>query len=238
MLRNEFFAGLRDNLPFMPGAIAFGLLAGAVSVQSGLTEFQAILLSAALFAGNSQIVALQLLTGGAPGIIAVLACGVVNLRHVMYGMSLAPHVREVPSGWKAMMAFLMVDNVYALSSARYNSAQPPMSWPLKRAYYFGSGLISFGCWLVASVVGAVVGARIPASWQLDVIPSLGMISIIVPNIKDRPALLAAMISGVLATLLNNLPLRAGVLIAGAIAMGGGLMYEQLRSNRAERSARV
>ena len=216
MLRSEFIAGLRDNLPFLPGAIAFGLLAGAVSVQSGLSELQAILLSCALFAGNSQIVSLQLLAGGAPAVIALLACGVVNLRHVMYGMSLAPHVREAPSRWKALMAFLMVDNVYALSVARYNAAQPALSWPVKRAYYFGTALMGYAFWVLPCILGAVVGARIPPSWQLDIIPSLGMISIIVPNIKDRPSLIAAAVSAVLATALNDLPLREVCLLRVAL----------------------
>lgn len=237
MQRAAFLAGLRDNLPFMPGTIAFGLLAGAVSVQSGLTQFQAMFLSTILFAGNSQIVALQLFSGGAPWIIAVLACGVVNLRHVMYGMSLGPHVREAPTRWKLLMAFLMVDNVYGLSHAHFAGDGRVLDWGTKRAYYFGTALLGYAIWVAACIAGAVLGTGIPPSWQLDAIPSLGMIAIIVPNVKDCPALLAALVSVVLATLLNDLPLRVGVLIAGGVAMLVGLALEQVALDRAERGTR-
>lgn len=226
--RAEFIAGAKAQLPFIPGVVAFGLLTGAVTVSSGLSDVQTIVLSTFLFAGNSQVVSMQLYAGGAPVLVVVLACLVVNLRHLMYGMSLAPHFRDLPLGLKMLLAFLMVDQVFALSLKRYTRDAQPLPRDLRVAYYLGVALLAMACWALPCAAGALVGARLPPSWRLDLIPSLGLIALIVPNLRDMPALAAAGASAVAATLLNFIPLRGGVLIAGVLAIVVGLAVEARR----------
>ncbi len=221
MNRAAFWDGVRDNAPFLPGAVAIGLIAGATTVTSGFSVAASIIVSGSMFAGNAQIVAMQLFAASAPLIIVILAAAVVNLRHLMYGMSLGPHIRTLPLIKRIAIGYFMVDNAYALSIRKFDAMNDGEKW----GYYMGISVVGWTVWTLACVAGAFIGARVPASWQLDVAPSLGMLSLIVPNLRDRPSILAAVLAAILSTLLNPLPLRVGLLIAGFIAMLFGLWIE-------------
>ena len=62
----EFWSGVRQELPLIVGVAPFGLVYGVLGVASGLTELQTILLSSILFAGASQVVFVQLLEMAPP----------------------------------------------------------------------------------------------------------------------------------------------------------------------------
>ena len=79
-VRAEFWQGFRDNIAFQGGALAFGILTGSVSVASGLSPFQAIMFSGAMYAGNSQIVGMQLFADGAPALIVIVRVQTSNNR--------------------------------------------------------------------------------------------------------------------------------------------------------------
>ena len=62
----EFWSGVKQELPLIVGVAPFGLVYGVLGIASGLTELQTILLSSILFAGASQVVFVQLLANGVP----------------------------------------------------------------------------------------------------------------------------------------------------------------------------
>ena len=83
----EFWSGVKQELPLIVGVAPFGLVYGVLGIASGLTELQTILLSSILFAGASQVVFVQLLANGVPSLIVGTSVSVVNLRHSLYSAS-------------------------------------------------------------------------------------------------------------------------------------------------------
>ena len=52
-----FRVGAMDLMPAAPGIAAWGLMTGVAMVQSGLSTFEALLMSLIVFAGSSQLAA-------------------------------------------------------------------------------------------------------------------------------------------------------------------------------------
>jgi len=172
-------------------------------------------MSLLVFAGSAQFLAMQLIGSSAPALVLLLTTLVVNLRHVLYGISLAPHMESLSKGWKWLLAYFLTDEVYAISITRYNQ-EGAASIPNLHWFYVGSGLTLWLCWQGSTAIGMLFGSQIPASWGLDFAIALTFIALVVPAIADKATILAALVGGFAAVLLAGLPLKLG-LIAAALA---------------------
>ena len=97
--------GARDTVPMLIGALPFGLIFGTLAVASGLSLPATLLMSALVFAGSAQFIAVSLVASGAGLVVLLLTTFIVNLRHMLYSASLMSHVRHLPQRWKIPLAF-------------------------------------------------------------------------------------------------------------------------------------
>lgn len=228
--RSEFIQGMKDISPILLGVVPFGLIAGVTAVSVGLSVAQAIGMSFFVVAGAAQLAALELIQNGALVGIILLTVGIINLRHVMYSATLAPHLRDLSFGWRLFLPYLMVDQVFLLSSLRYNK-EPDM--PYKRWYYLGLAFAILTVWHSSSIVGALLGTQIPPAWGLDFTIPLVFMVLIFPSITDRPTLLAAIVGGIVAVLLRDLPFNLGFIIAALLGILSGIGADQLTGSHKE-----
>lgn len=98
---------------------------------------------------------------------AAAAALVVNARHVMYSAALAPTFRHQPRWFRWLGPYVLIDQVFALSSSHLDD--DPARF---RRYYLTAGLFFFGCWQAAVALGVVLGPVVPASWALDFAPAV------------------------------------------------------------------
>ena len=91
--KSEFWAGARDILPLVVGAIPFGIIFGTLATTSGLSVGATLAMSAFVFAGSSQFIAVGLVAAKTGWLLIVLTTFVVNLRHLLYAVSLLPYVK-------------------------------------------------------------------------------------------------------------------------------------------------
>lgn len=84
----EFIAGAKAILPLVVGMIPFGIIFGTLA-EGSLSSSAAIAMSALVFAGSAQFIALGLLSTGTAFSIIILTTFVVNLRHLLYSMSVS-----------------------------------------------------------------------------------------------------------------------------------------------------
>ncbi|WP_224333925.1 AzlC family ABC transporter permease [Haloprofundus halobius] len=115
----ELRAGIRDVLPLFLGIVPFAVVFGVAAVDAGLTAVQAVGLSVFVFAGAAQLATLELLAANAAVPVVVLTAVVINLRMLMYSASIAPYFRSLAGRSKAVMAYFLTDQAYALSVAHY-----------------------------------------------------------------------------------------------------------------------
>ena len=225
--RSEFLAGVRALLPILLGTSPFGMIYGVAAVQAGLPVAVAIGMSLIVFAGTSQFIAAQLFGSGTPGLIIVLTTFVVNLRHMLYSASVAPYVRHLSPLWKYLLAFLLTDEAYAVSIIYYErNASPPADETHRHWYFLGAGLTLWVSWQISTAVGVLLGQKVPGSWSLDFTLALTFIALLIPVLRDRPSVLAALAAGIVALAAHGLPYNLGLMFAVLVGIAFGVLAER------------
>ena len=230
--RSEFWAGVRATIPLIVGAAPFGLIFGALAVNSGLSLPAAAGFSAIVFAGSAQFIAAGLVASGVGVGFIVLTTLIVNLRHALYGATLAPHMAHLPQRWLLPLAFWLTDESFVVVISRYAKDD---SSPYKHWCFLGSALLMYVNWQVCTWVGIVVGQSIPdpAAWGLDFAMVVTFIGMLVPFIKNRITLIAVLVAGMVALLANGLPNKLGLMAASLAGVGVGVALDAVRG-RGER----
>jgi len=221
-----FLRGARHSLPFFLVILPFGMLFGVLGTEAGLTMAEVVAFSLTVFAGAAQFAALQMMQDQAP-VWAILATAMaVNLRLMMYSVALTPHLGAAPLGIRAIIAYFLVDQSFAVSVAEY-TRRPGMTLPEKTAYFFGAVLPVMAMWFAANIAGARMGQAIPPEYGLDFALPITFLAMVGPMLRSRADVAAAVVS-VLGTLaLIRLPYGTGLLVAAALAMAAGVLVETL-----------
>jgi 4-azaleucine resistance transporter AzlC len=213
-------------MPFMLGLIPFGLVTGISAVQAGFSPLQILFMSMWVYAGAAQLVAVQLMASGGTMFLVVLASIVVNLRYLMYSSAIAEPLSSITGFKKAVAAFFLVDQNFALTLQQ----GPQLGKVMTGWFYFGTALPFWVNWQICTWIGAVVGARVPAVWQLDYSVPLCFLVLTIPAVKDRPTLVAALTGGLVAAALHALPYRLGLFIGAILGIIAGIIAENRGKN--------
>lgn len=220
-----YWQGFRAGLPFVLVVAPFGLLFGVVATEAGLDIVQTMVMTVLVIAGASQFAAVQLLSDNAPTFVVILTGLAVNMRMAMYSASLTPHLGKASLGKRALVAYFLVDQSYAVSVAEYENA-PARPLPEKLAYFFGSVSPIAPLWYGFTYVGAVAGKAIPPEYALDFAVPITFIAIVAPALRSLPQISAAFVSVSVALLLAWLPYNSGLMIAALLAMMTGAAIEK------------
>lgn len=230
-----FWRGFVDSAPFVVIIVPFSMLFGVVARDAGLDVVQTMSMAVLVIAGASQFTAVSLMSENAPALIALLTALAVNLRMAMYSAALVPHVGQARLGTRALMAYLMVDQAFAVAVRTYED-NPGMPLPARIAYYFGCMGLICPLWYVFTLVGALVGQALPESLSLDFALPVCFISLLAPLLRSLPHVVAACVSAVAAMAFAWVPWSLGLMIAALIAMLAGAQTELWVQRRAERGA--
>lgn len=211
----NFWAGVRAEIPLLIGVFPFGMIYGALALNAGISKLASQMMSSIVFAGSSQFITTQLVREAAPGIVIVLTIAVVNLRHMLYSASLAPYLASLSTRWKIILSYLLTDEAYAPTILQYEKegVQPFSHW-----FLLGAGLALWFTWQVSTALGIFLGAAIPDSWSLDFALPLTFIAMLVPVLKNRPAIAAAASAGIVALAAYSLPYGLGLILAAMVGI--------------------
>ena len=225
--RAALLAGLRDTFPLLVGGWPFGLIFGALAVTSGFSPLGAAAMSALVFAGSAQFISVGLVAAGTPAGVIILAVFVINLRHMLYAATLAPHLKKLPARWLLPLGFWLTDESFVVAAKHFEETKNNAD---KKWYLLGSELGMYADWQVVTWIGILAGQQIkdPQSWGLDFAMAVTFIGMLVPMIKDRPTLAAALAAGGAALLANGLPHQLGLLLAAILGIAAGVMVEGKR----------
>jgi 4-azaleucine resistance transporter AzlC len=220
--RAEFLAGVRGELPLLLGVVPFGMIYGTLALSAGLPPSMAQAMSSVVFAGSAQFVIAQLVGGGAPMLVIILTAFIVNVRHSLYSASVAPYLKRLSWPWKGVLAYLLTDEAYAVAITRYIG---PATGPYPHWFFLGAGLTLWSSWQVSTAVGIFLGALLPAGGPLEFALPLTFIALVVPALKDRASVVAAVTAGVAVILGGGLPLKLGLVAAALAGIFSGVVVE-------------
>jgi len=202
-----FRDGFRAMLPLWLGVVPFGLAYAVIARGAGLSLVETQALSVFVFAGSAQVSAAGLFARGAAGLEIVLTTFLLNVRHVLYGISLGRVVPLTPRK-RLVAALFLTDEAYGVSLARG-----------ARTFRFvlGTELSLFIVWNIATFAGALLGSVIPDPERIgvDFVFPIAFLALLVPLLRERADVIVAVVAGALAWgLAKGLPGGLPVLGAG------------------------
>ncbi len=213
-------------LPLSIAILPWGLLAGSYAVDSGLTPFDSQALSAILFAGSAQLVAISMFKAGI-GLFSMLATILfISLRHLLYSVSMRSRISPLALHWRIILGFLLTDELFAVCSNKSEKRFSP--W-----YALGAGLSVYIIWNLATLAGIVAGNSIPQLNRLglDFAVAATFIAITIPAVKNSPTLVTVVVALIAAVVLNYFHIPASLIIASVLAMLAGYITENLQDRQ-------
>jgi predicted branched-subunit amino acid permease len=221
-----FRQGALDSLAVAPGLAAWGLMTGVAMMKSGMSTFEALLMTLTVFAGSSQLAAVPLLTAGAP-IWVILATGCcVNLRFVVFSAHMRPYMMHLPLWQRLVTGYLTADLSYVQFIQRYpHPVNDDAQRRAQQAYLAGNCGVNWASWMGCSVLGVVLANFIPTEWGLGFAGILALLGILCSLASSQLRLVSAGVAGAAAVVAFALPFKLNILVAIAAAVAMCLMLE-------------
>ncbi|NLA25818.1 MAG: AzlC family ABC transporter permease [Firmicutes bacterium] len=200
MIKQELQQGLKDSIPVVLGYLPLGFAFGVLAGDSGLSAFQAFIMSALCLTGAGQFIAVGMFKAGAAVIAIFLTIILVNLRYSLFAASTVPHLKgRIPPLLATALSFFLTDEIYAVSMNRYRLHPPTTS------YLIALGLPSYLSWSGSTLAGALLGTFVANTDRLGMnfaLPAM-YISLLVILIQRRSHLYAAIAASVVALLVGH-----------------------------------
>lgn len=205
-----FLKGIRDVSPLMIPVVPFGLIFGVLAIDVGFTPIQTIGMSLIVFGGASQIVLLQLFSGGASSLVIISSVGAVNSRHLLYGAVVSEHLSDLKLIWKIIISYFLIDQAFAISNEYLKKNK-------NRNRYFhlvGGGATCWIIWQSTTFFGIILGSSIPEELGLSFAVPLTFLALLVNDFRKLINIFVIIVSGAVATFgYNYIPFKAYVIVA-------------------------
>jgi len=228
--RAAFKAGQRAILQSLPGAATWGVVSGVAMVKGGLTVPWAIFMSLTVYAGSAQLAALPLIASGMPVWVIVATGLVTNLRFVIYSAALRPYFIGQPLRKRAALGFFMTDFTFTLFMRAAQEGWLPERH--RDAWFAGVCSNNWITWQVSAITGIVAASYVPTDWGLEFTGTLALVALVGPALNARPALVGAVVAGVIALLAHGLPYRLGLFVAAIAGIVAATLADSWSAPRA------
>ena len=205
-----FLKGIIDVSPLMIPVVPFGLIFGVLAIDVGFTPLQAMGMSLIIFGGASQIVLLQLFSGGVSSIVIISSVGAVNSRHLLYGAVMSEHLSDLKLVWKILISYFLIDQAFARSNEYFKKNKDNN----KYFHLVGGGATCWVIWQSTTLLGILLGAAIPEKLGLSFAVPLTFLALIINEFRKFINVVVITVSGLVATLgYNIIPFKAYVIVS-------------------------
>lgn len=210
---NEFLRGIKKGFPICLGYIPVSFTFGLIAVKMGFNPLEATIISLTNMASAGQFAGIRLIEGGAPYIELIITTFVINVRYFLMSLSLSQKVAtDLPFYKRAIMAFCITDEVFALAAMEKEDVSFPFFGGLMATPIFG--------WTLGTCLGAVASGLLPPMLQgcFGIALYCMFIAIIIPPARTgRKVAIAVIVSALLSCIFKYVP---GVNILSKSGGGG------------------
>ena len=210
-----FIKGIMDVSPLMIPVVPFGLIFGVLAIDIGFSPLETMGMSLIIFGGASQIVLLQLFSGGASSLVIISSVGAVNSRHLLYGAVVSEHLSDLKLIWKIIISYFLIDQAFAISNEYLKKNK------LSNKYFHlvGGGATCWVIWQSTTFLGIVLGEAIPDKLGLSFAVPLTFLALLVNDFRKLINVVVIIISGLVATIgFNYIPFKAYVIVSALIGL--------------------
>ena len=208
--------GIIDVSPLMIPVVPFGIIYGVIGMDLGIGPYMTLGLSIIIFGGASQIVLLQLFSGGASSLVILSSVGAVNARHVLYGAVLSEYLSGLKLSWKIILSYVMTDQAFAVSNNYFKKDNKDNN---QHYHLLGSGFTCWTIWQISTILGIVLGSIVPEELGLSFTISLTFLALLINDFRKFKNIIVMLVSGLVATIgYNTIPFKAYIIIAAVSAL--------------------
>jgi len=211
-------------LPMSIGAAPFGLMVGALAAGAGLNHLELLMMSGLVYAGASQFTALGMWTEPLPVLSIIGVTLLVNLRHILMGAALAPHIRHLPTWCRWPFVYIFSDETWAMALRR--SAKRPLTAP----YVAGVVVPFYLVWQFFSILGLTFGHLVedPKTYGFDFVFTAIFISLVMGFTKTRTDVPPLIVSTLTALIAHQFLPGYWYIFLGGVAgvITGALIYKE------------
>ena len=219
-----FLKGVIDVSPLMIPVVPFGLIFGVLAIDVGFTPMETMGMSLIIFGGASQIVLLQLFSGGASSLVIISSVGAVNSRHLLYGAVVSEHLSDLKLIWKIIISYFLIDQEFARSNEYFKKNKDEN----KYFHLIGGGAT---CWIICqstTFLGIILGAAIPEKLGLSFAIPLTFLALLINDFRKFINVFVIIVSGLVATLgYNIIPFKAYVIVAALIGLLSAIILTKM-----------
>jgi 4-azaleucine resistance transporter AzlC len=174
---DEFPYAFKQSLPVIAAYFPLGVVFGLLFVDSGYSWYLAPLMSAFVYAGAVQFLALTMMENNASLLAILLAAFFVAFRNTFYGISFLERFKSVTGIKKGILIFGLVDGAYAILGANPKAS-------LKFCLFVN--LILYFSWVFGTFLGAFFSDWLPNMKGLDfILPAFFMVLVVDFFLKRR-----------------------------------------------------
>lgn len=225
-MKNESFKkGIKDGIPIGLGYLAVSFTFGMMSVSSGLSIWQAVLISLTNLTSAGQFAGLDIIVAGGSYWEMALTQLVINLRYCLMSFSLSQKMRrDEPWAHRYLVAFGITDEIFGVSASQEGK--------VSAFYNYGAMCMAIPGWTLGTLLGAISGSLLPdfiMSALGVAIYGMFLAVIIPPAKKNRAVLLVVVAAMAVSTLFAVVPglnkISSGfVIIITTLVTAGGAAY--------------
>ena len=219
-----FLKGVIDVSPLMIPVVPFGLIFGVLAIDVGFTPLETMGMSLIIFGGASQIVLLQLFSGGASSLVIISSVGAVNSRHLLYGAVVSEHLSDLKLIWKIIISYFLIDQAFARSNEYFKKNKDEN----KYFHLVGGGATCWIIWQSTTFLGIILGAAIPEKLGLSFAIPLTFLALLINDFRKFVNVFVIIVSGLVATLgYNMIPFKAYVIVAALIGLLSAIILTKM-----------
>jgi 4-azaleucine resistance transporter AzlC len=184
---SEFRRGLKLGTPIFLGYVPVGMAFGVVATAAGFSIPQTVVCSAVALAGAGQFIGVSLVQAGAGLPSILLTNAIVNLRYLLFGATLAPHLRHATTSRQGLLAHTLTDETFAVNIVDLRAGTGTLT------SMSAVGVVAWMAWVLATLVGAVAASAIgdPTAWGIDYAMPAMFTALLVGQIETRRHMVAA-----------------------------------------------
>ena len=219
-----FLKGVIDVSPLMIPVVPFGLIFGVLAIDVGFTPLETMGMSLIIFGGASQIVLLQLFSGGASSLVIISSVGAVNSRHLLYGAVVSEHLSDLKLIWKIIISYFLIDQAFARSNEYFKKNKDEN----KYFHLIGGGATCWIIWQSTTFLGIILGAAIPEKLGLSFAIPLTFLALLINDFRKFVNVFVIIVSGLVATLgYNIIPFKAYIIVAALIGLLSAIILTKI-----------
>jgi len=208
--------GITDVSPLMIPVVPFGIIFGVIGMELGLSSYMTFGMSVIIFGGASQIVLLQLFSGGSSSLVAITSVGAVNSRHLLYGAVFSEYLSHLKLLWKIILSYVLIDQAFAVSNTYFKKNKEDQ---FKHYHLLGAGFTCWIVWQISTILGIVLGSVIPEELGLSFTISLTFLALLINDFRKFKNVIVMLVSGIVATIgYNTIPFQAYIIVATLSAL--------------------